>query len=201
MGNAKIVLAGAWGSRSSTHTSFSPKVMRRNCDRLTPRSTQVLPILPRIKPSGGYQGGRSVGRTRMEMSRPSASKSKNASSRELILLLASFCAMSVRKCAVFIFPAPAPKPTQRRFDTDLCQRSVRYRSLKQRGRVSRVLCRASRQGPAPLIAAILVTSPQVSHVEEDTRCGTSNVGRVDFSTRRGSKAPRRSPLTACGVDG
>ena len=65
-----------------------------------PRSAQMLPTFPSIKPSGGYHDGCGVERIRIEISRPSASKSKAASSRELMFAQASFCASSVRYDAV-----------------------------------------------------------------------------------------------------
>jgi hypothetical protein len=99
-GNVKIFPSPPSRCLSSTRIPLSAKSMRRNCGRATPRSAHMLPTFPSIKPSGGYHDGCSVERIRIEISRPSASKSKAASSRELMFAQASFCASSVRYDAV-----------------------------------------------------------------------------------------------------
>lgn len=168
--------------------------MRRNCGRAIPRSAQMLPTFPSIKPSGGYHDGCGVERIRIEISRPSASKSKAASSRELMFAQASFWASSVRYDAVST--RHPPRPTDGSVDlsqtSDKCSYDTRLfcgswnalpiplaaENSKAYARFPRAIEHAASTGcPAA------TSSPQQSHVGTNRCCGTTCLGRVEFSAR------------------
>ncbi len=177
-GNVNVFPSPLSRCPSSTQIPLSAKSMRRNCDRVTPRLAQMLPTFPSITSSGGYHDGCGVDRIRIEISRPSASKSKCESSRELMFAHASFCASSARYDAVSTRHHPRrtnrsldPSQTSDKYlyDTRRFSGSLRHRLFHPlAGEDKQALHAVSVRGRALYILGLplrtAIASPQHSHV-------------------------------------